>query len=583
MDYSHLSSLFSEIDSVSKRLKKTSLLASFIKDLKPEDRDSAILLIQGKIAPDWMPKEIGIKARLVIKALVKTTGTSDKKIEKLWREEGDLGTVAGILLSKKRQASLFPRTLALNEVLEKLTQLSKETGSGSIDKKLTMLSDLLINSEPVDARYIIRTVLDNLRVGTAGGTIRDAIVWAYYGKEIYDDEKNELILDEGERKEYDKAVSSTQHAYDLTNDWGEVLSIVAKDGFEGFSKLKLRVGRPINAMLYQKAKDVEDAFERVGRPAAFELKYDGFRMQIHKNKQDVKIFTRRLEEVTRQFPDVVGFIKKNVNTESCILEGEAVGYDRKTKETLPFQKISQRIKRKHDIDDMAKSFPVKVILFDMMFRDGNDLLTSPFEERRKNLVKSIIEKEDHIQLSEQIVTDDTDKAMEFYLSAIKDGEEGVMAKNLKGIYKPGARVGYGVKLKQIMEPLDLVIVGAEYGEGKRSGVLTSFTLACKDYDGFKEIGRVSTGLKEKDGEEGTTFSELTDLLKPHIIKTSGRTVTIVPAIVIEVGYEEIQKSTSYSSGFALRFPRFLRLRTDEKSAEDANDLEEVNHLYSLQT
>ena len=301
--------------------------------------------------------------------------------------------------------------------------------------------------------------------------------------------------------------------------------------------------------------------------------------QIHKKDNEIKIFTRRLDDVTKQFPEVVDYVAKHVKGNNFILDSEAVGFDPKTGKYLPFQSISQRIKRKYDIEQMSKKFPVELNVFDVVSFEGRNLLKEPFRKRREILEKNIRPAEKKIVLAKQLVTDDVKKAQKFYDESLKMGEEGVMAKNLDGIYKPGSRVGYGVKVKPVMETLDLVIVGAEWGSGKRSGWLSSFSLACRDADTgeFLEIGKVGTGIKELEGI-GVTFEQLTELIKPLVTEEKGRIVKIKPKIVVEIKYGEIQKSPTYGSGFALRFPRLMKLR-DDKGADEASELEYVEELY----
>jgi DNA ligase 1 len=584
MKYAELVTLYEELDSTSKRLEKTNFISIFLKKVPDELLDEFLLLVQGKIFPDYMDKKIGISSRLAIKAISKTTGNSENEIEGEWKKLGDLGDVSKNLLSKIKQASLFPKELDLQEVFNNLRKLSTQSGMGSVDTKLSIVSEMLINAKSNESKYLIRTIVDNMRVGVGKGSIRDAIIWSIFSEELklsYNSENNDINLDEDSRQKYKLYVDKVQMALDLTNDFSKVAKLLRTEGIKGLETLKLVVGRPINVMLYQKAKDVADAFDIVGRPAAFEYKYDGFRVNIHKNNDEIKIFTRRLENVTEQFPDIVEFVKNHITAKEVIMEGEAVGYDPDTKKYVPFQKISQRIRRKYDIVEISKKFPVEVNLFDIIYHEGNNLISTEYKERRRLLESSIISEKFKMVLAKQIITDNDTIAQKFYDESLKSGEEGVMVKKLDSKYKPGARVGYGVKLKSIMEPLDLVIVGAEYGEGKRSGALSSFILACMDQGDFLEIGRVSTGLKELDGE-GTTFKELTNLLKPNIIKTDGKNVVIRPSIVIEVGYEEIQKSINYGSGYALRFPRFIRLRNDEKTADDVNSIDDVEYLYQKQ-
>jgi DNA ligase 1 len=578
MQYKELAEFYESLSSTSKRLEKTYQISRLIKDAKEEEIKIIVLLAQGKIFPEWERIKIGASDKLVIKAISKSAGASSVHIESEWKRLGDLGSVAHALLAKRKQSSLFPKEFSVRQVYGIIKDLAEHEGKGSVDSKVSAISDMLLNSTPLEAKYIVRTILDNLRVGVGIGSIRDAIAWAFFSEEFGLDYKGGEDIIIGDREKYNLIIERIQNAYDLTNDMGNVALTLKKEGLEGLDKLGLKVGNPVNPMLFQKAKDVKDAFETVGRPAAFEYKYDGFRMQIHLKQKKVQIFTRRLEDVTTQFPDVVESVK-HIDAESCIVDAEAVGYDKKTGRYIAFQSMSQRIKRKYDITEVAANFPVELNVFDILFHNDENLLKMPFIERRRILEKIVPNESKKIVLSKLIVTDDDAKAQAFYDESLKMGQEGMMAKNLEGIYKPGARVGFGVKIKSIMDPLDLIIVAAEYGEGKRSGMMTSYVLACKDDEGgLLEIGKVSTGLKELEQEGGMTFEEMSNILKPLIRKTHGKTVELSPEIVIEVGYEEIQTSPGYSSGYALRFPRFLRLRED-KGVDDAASIADVERLF----
>ena len=581
MRYSELASIYEALEKTSKRLEKTFIISKLFKKTKEEDIDKIVLLIQGKLFPLWNETKLGVSDRLVIKAISVATGISPAKIEEEWKKLGDLGLVAEKLVTKKSQATLFSKELTTEKVFNNLRKLPTLEGAGSVDQKIKIVAELLSSAKPLEARYVVRTVLEDLRVGVGSGSIRDALVWAFFDKKVrvHYDEKEKTISPDN-REEYNKLVDAVQHGFDLKADYGEVARMILKKGEKAFGELTLESGSPINVMLYQKAKDLKEAFERVGKPCALEYKYDGFRMQIHKKGNIIKIFTRRLDEVTKQFPEVIEYVKKFVNAKEFILDSEAVGFNPKTGKYLPFQAMSQRIKRKYDIDKMAKDFPVEVNVFDIMSYHGKNLLKEPFNKRRKILEKIITPHKKKLVLAKQIITDDLKKAQIFYKEALKVGEEGVMAKNLEGIYKPGSRVGYGVKVKPVMESLDLVIVGAEWGTGKRSGWLTSYVLACRKGDKFLEIGKVGTGIKELE-EQGVSFKELTMKLNPLIISEEGKTVRIKPEIIIEVKYEEIQKSPTYDSGYALRFPRFVRLRED-KALSDVSDISLVEDLYKGQ-
>ena len=458
--------------------------------------------------------------------------------------------------------------------------------SPSQPQPFTSISELLTSASPQEARFIVRTILEQLRVGAAGGTLRDAIVWCFFWDNLklkYNKEENELVVPDETRKDYDKFVEDVQYGCDITNDFSEVFRIIKEEGIKGLEKVSLKAGKPLSAMLFQKAKDIKDAFEIVGKPCAFDYKIDGFRLQIHNHNGKIMLYTRRLENVTKQFPDVVDAVKKAVKGNKFIIDTEVIGIDPKTKKWLPFQNISQRIKRKYDIEDLARKIPVMVNVFDIMSYENESMLTSQFHRRRhliEKITKTIPEKIQPIKL---IVTDKLEDAEKFYKESLGLGNEGIMAKNLEGIYKPGSRVGYGVKIKPILETLDLVIIKADYGEGKRAGWLSSFTVACLDKKKEKllEVGKVSTGVKEKEQETGVTYLELTKMLKPLIQEQKGKEVIVKPKIVIEVAYEEIQKSPEYTSGFALRFPRFLRIRYDRK-ANDINTIPDIEKIYETQ-
>jgi DNA ligase-1 len=269
-----------------------------------------------------------------------------------------------------------------------------------------------------------------------------------------------------------------------------------------------------------------------------------------------------------------------VKGESFILDSEVVGYDPKTKRYLPFQKISQRIKRKYEIEKMVKDYPVEVNVFDVLSYNGKNMMKEKQSERRKVLEKIILNKKYKVQETPKLVTSSESEAMKFFKESLKAGNEGLMVKSLDSVYVPGRRVGGWVKYKSFMEPLDLVIVGAEWGEGKRAKWLASFDLACKGKGKLLTVGKVGTGIKEK--AEGVTFKQLTKELKPYVLETSGKHVVLKPKIVVEVGYEEIQKSPTYTSGYALRFPKVLRLRSDEKKVGDANTLQDIERLYKGQ-
>ncbi len=583
MQYLALVELYKQLESTTKRLQKTNSISQFLSKIEDKDLRETMLLIQGRAFPVWDSRTIGIADKILAKAIVLSTGLTQEKVEQMWKETGDLGDAAAKCIAAKKQATLFFQPLTVLKVFENLQKTALMEGDGTVDRKIQLISELLTSANSDEARYIVRIFLEDLRIGVGEGSIRDSIVWSCFGREIgitYLEQENDIALDDEQRKKYDTYSTIVQEAYDLTHDFAQVL-MLARKGIAALQTINLEPGKPFKVMLYQKVASVSQAFEAVGRPCAFEYKYDGFRLQIHKQNKKITLFTRRLEDVTKQFPDVVELVVANIKCESFIIDAEAVGIDMICGKYIAFQNISQRIKRKYDIQETAKKFPVELNAFDLLYCDGKSLIQEPFFKRREILKSIISQKEKQILLAGQQIINEEKIAEEFYKKSLSLGFEGVMVKNLNGIYKPGSRVGYGVKLKPVMETLDVVIVSAEWGEGKRSQWLSSFTVAIRDEnENMLEIGKVGTGIKEKE-EGGVSFSQLTEALKPFITKTDGMNVFFKPAIVIEVAYEEIQASTTYNSGYALRFPRFVRLRED-RSAQNISEKKDVEQLYQKQ-
>lgn len=581
MKYIDLVEVYENLEKNKKRLQKTFVISRLLTETKDNELPEIILLVQGRIFPYWDERVIGVASRIVLKAISIATGKTLDKVEQQWKKLGDLGLVAEKLTEKKSQSTLFSSELEVSKVYNNLKKLASLVGKGTVDKKLQLISELLTSAKPKEAKYIIRTVLQDLRVGVGEGVLRDSILWAYFKEELeinYNEEENKLELKD--REEYNKYLNTVQQSYDMTTDFSLVAKKAKHDSLAGLKKLNITVGKPVKVMLALKVNDVKEGFERCDKPAVFQYKYDGFRLQIHKKNDKIQLFTRRLEEVTERFPEVVKNIIKNVNAKEIILDSEAVGYEKKSGKYMPFQYMSQRIKRKYEIDKLAEDYPVEVNVFDVLYLDGEPYLDKSYDERLKKIQKIINNNDKKIKVANTIISSDENEAETFFSEAVKSGNEGLMIKKLDAKYKPGSRVGYMVKWKPEIDSLDLVITGAEWGEGKRANWLSSFTLSCTDGNELLEIGKVSTGLKEKD-EEGLSFNEMTKILKPLIIKEKGKSVQIEPKIIIEVSYDEIQKSPSYSSKFALRFPRVKNIRNDKK-VEDASALEYIEELYNNQ-
>ncbi|HII16206.1 MAG TPA: ATP-dependent DNA ligase [Nanoarchaeota archaeon] len=610
MDYLHLAEVYEEIVKTPKRLEKTRIIAELFRNASKEELPLIIPLLQGSVfPPSEKEMHIGISSKTAVKIIASCSGNSPAQVEVLLNREGDLGLVAEKLLSKKRQSTLFSRKLTVKKVVENIRKLPDVSGAGTVEKKSGLVAELLNMASPLEAKYVVKTVLENLRSGVGDSIVRDAIIWAFLprvaGVNITDEESKGMKIlkaekpedikdtenygaiaapsDENAREIYNYLVETVQSAYDLSNDLARLAEILKEKGLIGLREVGIEAGNPLKVMLYVKAKDFADAFEIVGKPAIAERKFDGFRMQIHGLRNgDVRLYTRRLDDVTKQFPDVVKLVKDNVRAKNFIIDSEVVGIDPKTGRFRPFQEISQRIKRKYEIEKLAKGLPIIIEIFDAMELNNRSLLGMPFGERRKLLSASVHEVKGKIALVEQKIVKSEEELKKFYEKVLGEGVEGVMLKNMTGVYRPGVRVGFGVKIKPTMETLDLVITAAEWGEGKRATWLSSFTLACAGEDGeLLEIGKVGTGIKEK-SEAGVSFEQLTEELKPLIYgERKGKEVRVKPKVVVELAYQEIQKSPSYSSGYALRFPRVVRLR-DEKGVADINTIKDVERLYYQQ-
>ena len=549
MKYDLIAQILSKLEATTKRLEMTSILTEFLKTVKPDELDKVILLLRGTVFPEYREDVIGIADKLMIKILARASGRSEDEVVSEWKKIGDLGKVSEEFMIKRKQITLTNETLSVNKVFSNLLEVTRMEGKGSVDRKAALISELLTNANPTEARYITRTILGTLRVGMGAGTLRDAIAQAYNCDK-------ELL----------------EKAYNLTADYANVASIAAREGNEGLKKIGLQIGSPAKSMLYQKETNINDAFERVGKPAAIEYKYDGLRLQVHKKDGEVKLFTRNLDDVTKMFPEVISAVKENVKG-SCIIEGEGVGYNPTKKSFKPFQEISKRIKRKYEVEQLANETPVVLFLFDLFDYEGTNYLDKPFKERNAKLKTIIKQVPWKIELAKQIISSDEKEVDAFYKEALSKDQEGIMMKNLDAPYKPGSRVGYGIKIKPIKETLDLAISGAEWGTGKRSKWLSSFTLACKKDDDYLDIGKMGTGLNEKE------FAEVTEKLKPLITSEDGKEVRVKPIILVEIGYVDIQKSPTYGSGYALRFPRLIRFRDDK---DEPDDLEKVESIYNEQ-
>ena len=554
MEYATLAAVYRSVEATQADTEKTAALADLFRDagdLLPV----VVRLARGKVYPRYAATDLGVSSSLTQAAVEKATGVDANRIEEWWKETGDLGAAAERAVAERTQQTLASTPLTVERVHDTLRELAEYEGAGSQERKVDAVAGLVSDADPAEARFVVRTALGHLRIGVGDGTVRDALAAAS-----------------------DVPVDAVERAHQLTNDVALVAETARDEGEAGLHELDVELFRPAEAMLARAADDLEAGLADVGTgdTAYLEVKYDGARVQLHKDGDDVRVFTRRMEDVTAQFPDAVEAIRAGVDTDRCILDGELVGYDPDTSDPVAFQRFSKRIKRKYGVEELAAEIPVTLHLFDCL-HDGDSLLGEPLAARLDRLDALIDPIPGDIERARHLTPDGPDAAETFYREALSAGHEGVMCKNPEAAYTPGRRVDTMAKVKPTMEPLDLVVTRAKYSEGRRSEQLGRLYLACydADRDALREVGRLSTGYTDEE------LAALTERLEPLIRERDGRDVDLDPEVVLEAEYEEIQESTEYGSGYALRFPRFLGVRED-LAPTDADTHERVERLYEEQ-
>ena len=572
MEYTLLVEVYDDLAATDSTTEKRDVLAAAFADAG-ELLSRLVTLVRGRLSPAYDRTELGVSSSLTLDAVCRATGARESAVRDRWKETGDLGDAAAWAVANASQQTLVSSTLTVQRVHDTLRELATYEGSGSQDRKVDALAGLLADADANEARYVVRTALGHLRIGVGEGTIRDAIAHAF--------------LDGSEA-----AVAAVERAFQVTTDFRAVAATARDEGRAGLEALDVELFRPVQAMLAEKADSLPTAVTDAasdGR-AVCEYKYDGVRVQIHVEGDDVRLFTRRLEDVTAQFPDVVRAVDRGVGADRAVLDGELVGYTPDTVATdartpVAFQRLSQRIKRESDVESMARDVPVVVHLFDCL-ADDETLLASPLSDRIDRLDAAFdpVDPDPDAATaglerarSTRLTTGDLAPAETLYRDALDAGHEGLMVKNPDAAYQPGRRVGRLLKLKPTMEPLDLVVTRATYSEGRRSEWLGRLYLGCyaPSSGGFREVGRLSTGYTDEE------LAALTDRLEALVTARDGRDVELRPEVVLEVEYEEIQESSAYDSGYALRFPRFLGVREDA-APTDADTLERVEALYDTQ-
>ena len=551
MKYQELVNVYEALGATTKRLEKTDILADFLIKVEEEDLEKITLMALGSVFPSWSEEEQGIGDKLVMKAVGDAVGVSVDVVEDAIRDEGDIGAAAEKLYAKKAQMTFFSQPLTVKFVYNQLRKLATISGSRSTARKISNILELLSSASGKEAKYICRTILEELRIGVGEGIIRDAISQAFG---------------------VDKAVAERAHM--LTNDLGLVAKVAKLEGEEGLKKLTLIPGRPVKPMLAQLSEGIDISIEEMGC-ALCETKYDGFRTQFHKNGDEITLFTRRLENVTHAFPDAVDFIRRGFPDEDFIAEGEIVGF--RDNKPLPFQTVLQRVRRKYDIHDAMKNVPIKIFLYDLLYFN-EPVVDEPIIKRREILENAVDTSIDELNLSDivKVGPENIDDAVELFNKSIAGGHEGIMIKNCSEPYIPGIRGKKMLKFKAEPETLDAVIVGGTKGIGKRGEFIGSYEIALRDeYGDLQTITKIGSGFSDDD------LANLTKQMQEIILSEKGTHITVQPKIVLEIKYSEIVKSPEYPAGYSLRFPIVKGIRTD-KGVEDIDTIERLESMYEGQ-
>jgi DNA ligase-1 len=567
------------MEQTSSRLALTDYLVSLLKITPSDVIDKVIYLIQGKLYPDYEGIELGLAGKMAIRILAYSSGLSIAAVEEIYRKTGDLGDTASEVMKSKNQTTLFADKMTVERVYLTLDRIARTVGSGSQEVKMRLVSSLLNDATSRESRYIMKFVMGTLRLGIADYTVMDALALAFTG-----DKSNRKIL---------------ENAYNVSSDLGTVAKLLATKGLEPLRSLQITLYKPIRPMLAERVRTAEEALERMDGRAAVEYKLDGERIQVHKGKGKVELFSRRLEKITDHYPDVAEAIK-SIKTEEAILEAEVVAINPLTDEFLPFQELMHR-RRKYDIKQAIENYPVVMNFFDVLYMDGDDKTSLTYLQRRK-LIKKIIQglRNEKIRLVPQIIVEKPEQIDKFMAAAIENGCEGLMIKQLESTYRAGNREFAWVKLKReyrsdLADTLDLVIIGALYGRGRRVGKYGALLLAAYDSksDIFRSTCKVGAGFTDQHLEQFFDNLETHLITHRHARVDTGMEMDVwfEPKIVIEVIASEITLSPSHTAainsirqgfGLALRFPKFTGKIRYDKKPEDATDIEELVSMYKQQ-
>jgi DNA ligase-1 len=530
-----------KLEGTAGRLDMIGIISRELPGLSEEELPVFVRFVMGRIFPDWSSQKLGIGPNLLYDATAAVAGISREKVIDRINKTGDVGKAVEELLSVKSQTTFFHEELDLVHVYTSLIAIAEMEGKNSQREKLLAARRLLGNAHPLEGRYLARVMLEELRIGVGEGSVREAVAKAFG---------------------VDSAL--VEHAMQALNDMGEVARL-AKRGPAALQDVHISLFHPVRMMLAQQG-NIPEMVKEYARIAA-EFKYDGSRFQFHKKGNWARMYSRRLEDVTGALPDVIRQLL-GATDHDVILDGEVIAI--RDGKPMPFQSVLRRFRRRHDVAEATEAIEMVPNVFDILYLDGETLIDLPLEERRKRL-ESVVRQ----YLAPQVVSGDEKVITKTYEDALAAGHEGIMIKVLSSSYTPGQRGKNWIKIKPAVDTLDLAVIGAEWGEGKRAHIFGSFLLACQDAGKLVPLSRVATGFSDEQ------LAEVYDLLKETVVRKEGKEVFFDPALIFEVGYSELQASTNYEAGFALRFPRFIRIR-DDKDIPDIETIESIRERYRRQ-
>jgi DNA ligase-1 len=541
--FSGLAEILEQVRGTSSKNKKVELLSSYLKTLGPEDAEVAARVASGKASERGSKDEAQVGYSTLLDVLREVTGATQQSVSRIYLRHGDLGEVAQELLTEKMEQSLFNEQLTLADLEEAFGRLRSLKGQGSTSARRGVVKSLLLRASPLEGKYVVKVLTGEMRTGLVSGLLEEAIAAAY-----------------------SLSKSESARAHMVLGDVG----ILARQAASGkINDVRIRPFRPVNFMLAEPLATATEIAEHFGKTVYAECKYDGVRAQVHGTKDTVRIYSRRLEEITSSFPEVVHAMR-DVGGE-FVLDGEVVPFSEG--KPLPFQLLQRRLRRMEGLEEAAGRAPVTYFAFDILLRDGKETVDLPLSKRRKLLSKLV--KGASVRLAESTDVKSGEEVQTAFRSARDRGYEGLVVKDPDSSYAMGKRGSGWVKLKEELDTLDVVIVAAEYGHGKRAGVISDYTFAVRDGEQLKTIGKAYSGLTDKE------IDEMTRKLKEITVKDFGYRRQVKPEIVVEVAFDSIQRSDRHDGGYALRFPRIKRIRTD-KEVSDIDTIDEVDRIFSLQ-